>query len=156
VRTRFVKSLVEIGKMDKRVYLITGDVGGAMFNSFREACPGRHIEFGIAEQTMVGFAAGMAMEGLRPIVYTITPFLLERAFEQIKLDVDTQNVPVGLVGYSGYPTYGPSHTELDADGMAKMFRNIQIGLPASEYDVEMFFDRVKLDEPWLLCLKRLS
>ena len=69
---------------------------------------------GICEQSIISVASGMALEGLQPWVYTITPFLIERPFEQIKLDIDHQNVNVNLVGYADYPTLGPTHTELNA------------------------------------------
>ena len=67
---------------------------------------------GICEQSLIGVASGMALEGLKPWVYTITPFLIERPFEQIKLDIDQQKANVNLVGFADYPTLGPTHSEL--------------------------------------------
>jgi transketolase len=71
----------------------------------------------------------MALEGLKPWVYTITPFLIERPFEQVKLDIDQQNVNVKLVGFSDYPTLGPTHTELNGKKLMQMFNNITSFFP---------------------------
>ena len=71
----------------------------------------------------------MALEGLKPWVYTITPFLIERPFEQIKLDIDQQNVDVKLVGFSDYPTLGPTHTELNGKKLLQFFKNITSYFP---------------------------
>ena len=67
----------------------------------------RFINMGICEQSMIGVSSGMALEGLKPWVYTITPFLIERPFEQVKLDIDRQMANVKLVGFADYPTLGP-------------------------------------------------
>ena len=64
--------------------------------------PKRFFNMGICEQSIIGLSAGMALEGLKPWVYTITP-LIERPFEQVKLDINQQNVNVKLVGYADYP-----------------------------------------------------
>ena len=66
----------------------------------------------------------MALEGLKPWVYTITPFLIERPFEQVKLDIDQQNSNVKLVGFADYPTLGPTHSEIDGKALMKLFNNI--------------------------------
>ena len=71
----------------------------------------------------------MALEGLKPWVYTITPFLIERPFEQVKLDIDQQNVDVKLVGFSDYPTLGPTHTELNGKKLMQLFNNITSYFP---------------------------
>jgi len=154
MRYEFARVLTSLAEKDPLIYLLTGDVGGALFDDFRAKCPGRHIEIGVAEQSMIGIAAGMAMAGLHPIVYTITPFLIERAFEQIKLDVHCQKVPVGLVGYSGYPTYGPSHIELDAPKLMSMFSNIQVFYPYKNGDVERMLSELNFNRPWFLSLKK--
>ena len=79
---------------------------------------------GICEQSLISTAAGMALEGLKPWVYTITPFLIERPFEQIKLDIDQQKANVNLVGFADYPNLGPSHQEINAKKSMKLFKNI--------------------------------
>ena len=84
---------------------------------------------GICEQSIISVASGMALEGLQPWVYTITPLLIERPFEQVKLDIDQQNVNVKLVGFADYPTLGPTHTELNSIKMMQLFKNITSYFP---------------------------
>ena len=71
----------------------------------------------------------MALDGLKPWVYTITPFLIERPFEQIKLDIDQQKANVKLVGFADYPKLGPTHAELDAKKSMSLFKNIKSYFP---------------------------
>ena len=78
----------------------------------------------------------MALEGLKPWVYTITPFLIERPFEQIKLDIDQQKVNVNLVGFADYPTLGPSHAELNGKELMKLFKNIKSFFPNNSDETE--------------------
>ena len=79
---------------------------------------------GICEQSIVGVAAGMALSGMKPYVYSITPFILERPFEQIELDVDQQNTNVKIVGYGDYPDEGPTHQTLNDRKLSELFVNI--------------------------------
>lgn len=116
MRKEFGKIIVELAEKDEKIYLLTGDIGYGVFDEFRRRFPDRFINMGIREQAMISFASGMALEGLKPYVYTITPFLIERPFEQIKLDIVMQNVNVKLIGYADYPTMGPTHTEIDPRG----------------------------------------
>ena len=102
------EAILEIAKKDKNMIIINGDVEQEI-SEFKIKYPKRIYNFGLCEQSMIGMAAGMAINGLRPVVYSITPFLLERPFEQIKVDIDEQNLPVLLVGYSDYPSHGPTH-----------------------------------------------
>src|SRR6266446_5134020 len=108
MRWTFQLSFYDIMQRDERIILLWGDVGASLFVKHRSDFPKRVVNIGICEQSTVSMAAGMAMEGLRPVVYTIMPFLIERAFEQIKIDVDQQNLPVGLVGHSNGER-GPTH-----------------------------------------------
>ena len=80
----------------------------------------------------------MSLEGLKPWVYTITPFLIERPFEQIKLDIDQQNVNVKLVGFADYPNFGPSHTELNAEKLMSLFKNIKSYFPKDSDETEKY------------------
>ena len=129
MRRSFGKIITELADRDEKIYVIVGDIGYRVFDEFRQKHPDRFINMGICEQSMIGVSAGMALEGLNPWVYTITPFLIERPFEQLKLDIDQQNVNVKLVGYSDYPTLGPTHTELNGKKLMQLFKNITSYFP---------------------------
>ena len=129
MRRSFGKIITELADRDEKIYVIVGDIGYRVFDEFRQKHPDRFINIGICEQSMIGVSAGMALEGLNPWVYTITPFLIERPFEQVKLDIDQQNVNVKLVGYSDYPTLGPTHTELNGKKLVQLFKNITSYFP---------------------------
>ena len=129
MRRSFGKIITELADRDEKIYVIVGDIGYRVFDEFREKHPDRFINMGICEQSMIGVSAGMALEGLKPWVYTITPFLIERPFEQVKLDIDQQNVNVKLVGFSDYPTLGPTHTELNGKKLMHLFNNITSYFP---------------------------
>jgi transketolase len=98
---------------DPTIYLLVCDIGFGVFDTVKDRFPDRVINLGIAEQAAIGVAAGMAMEGLKPIVYTITPFLLERPFEAIKLNICQQKQNVKLISYGDYPDLGPTHITSD-------------------------------------------
>lgn len=138
MRREFGKIITEFAAKDERVYLLSGDIGYAIFDDFREKFPKRFINLGICEQSIVSVASGLALEGLKPYVYTITPFLIERAFEQIKLDIDQQNVDVKLIGYADYPTQGPTHAEIDAPWLMSRFKNIVSYFPKNSQEARDF------------------
>ena len=114
MRRKFGSIIKELADKDPKIVLIVGDIGYGIFDEFRKKHPKRFFNLGICEQSIIGTASGMALEGLKPWVYTITPFLIERPFEQVKLDIDQQNANVKLVGFADYPTLGPTHSELNA------------------------------------------
>ena len=103
---------------------------------------------------MKSFSSGLALEGLKPWVYTITPFLIERPFEQIKLDIDQQNVNVNLVGFADYPTLGPSHTELNGKKLMKLFKNIKPFFPKNSDETKSaIYQSYKKYGPTFISLK---
>ena len=136
MRNRFGKIISKLADENDKIVILVGDIGYRVFDDFRDKYPERFINMGICEQSMIGAASGMALEGLQPWVYTITPFLIERPFEQIKLDIDHQNVNVNLVGYSDYPTLGPTHTELNAKKTMELFNNIESFYPSDADETE--------------------
>ena len=138
MRRTFGKVITELADKDEKIYVLVGDIGYQVFDEFREKHSDRFINMGICEQSMIGVSAGMALEGLKPWVYTITPFLIERPFEQIKLDIDQQNVNVKLVGFSDYPNLGPTHTELDGGKMMQLFKNISSYFPKNGDETSQF------------------
>ena len=154
MRRRFGKIITELADKDDKIFVLAGDIGYRVFDDFREKHPDRFINIGICEQSMIGVSAGMALEGLKPWVYTITPFLIERPFEQLKLDIDQQNVNVKLVGFSDYPTLGPTHTELDGKRLIQLFKNITSFFPSNGDETQaMIFDAYEKTGPAFISLK---
>lgn len=140
MRKIFGKLITELAAKDDLLYLVVADIGHGIFDDFREKFPERFINVGICEQSAISFASGLAIEGLRPWVYTITPFLIERPFEQIKLDIDQQNVKVNLIGYADYPTLGPTHAEIDARKLMSFFKNIKSFFPRNPEETEYYLN----------------
>ncbi len=138
MRRKFGKIINELAKKDKKIVLLVGDIGYGIFDDFRKNHKEKFFNLGICEQSIIGTAAGMALEGLKPWVYTITPFLIERPFEQIKLDIDQQKVNVNLVGFADYPTLGPTHSELNAKKLMNLFKNIDSYFPKNSMETEKF------------------
>jgi len=97
-RREIINYIVPNFRKDKRYYLLVGDMGFAVINKLRDKFPSRIINCGMMEQGMVGIAAGMAMSGLKPVVYTIVNFLVFRALEQVRNDVVLQNLDVKFIG----------------------------------------------------------
>ena len=154
MRRRFGKVITELADRDENIIVLVGDIGYRVFDEFREKYPDRFINLGICEQSMIGVSAGMALEGLKPWVYTITPFLIERPFEQVKLDIDQQNVDVKLVGFADYSTLGPTHRELDGEKLMQLFTNITPFFPKDGVETEcMVYDAYEKNGPAFISLK---
>ena len=154
MRRTFGKIISELADMDEKIYVLVGDIGFRVFDEFRDKHPNRFINMGICEQSMIGVSAGMALEGLKPWVYTITPFLIERPFEQIKLDIDQQNVNVKLVGFADYPALGPTHTELNGKKLMQLFKNITSYFPKNGEETEkMTYQAYEREGPVFISLK---
>ena len=155
MRKEFGKLIVELAEKDDKVILIAGDIGYQIFDEFREKFPDRFINLGVCEQSMISLASGMALEGLKPYVYTITPFLIERPFEQIKLDINEQNVNVKLVGYADYPQHGPTHTELNAEKLMSLFNNIKSYFPKNSEETRKYvLEEHEREGPAFISLKK--
>ena len=154
MRRRFGKVVAELADRDENIVVLVGDIGYRVFDEFRDKHPDRFINLGICEQSMIGVSAGMALEGLKPWVYTITPFLIERPFEQVKLDIDQQNVNVKLVGYADYATLGPTHGELNGDKLMQLFSNITSFFPKDGNETQsMMYEAYAKNGPAFISLK---
>lgn len=97
MRDRFASITSKLLDEDPRVALVLADIGGAGFVRARRRHPDRIINVGIREQLMISVAGGLALSGLRPIAHSYTPFLVERPFEQVKLDLAHQGAGAVLV-----------------------------------------------------------
>ena len=101
MRDAFFAALTEAAERDERVWALTGDLGIGLFDEFQRVAPGRYLNVGIAEQALVGVAAGLSYAGMRPVAYSIAPFLTARAHEQVRVDVAISRANVTLVGVGG-------------------------------------------------------
>jgi transketolase len=148
------ETIVELAKKDERIILLTPDVEQEVAE-FKLRFPRRFFNLGLTEQATLAIAGGMASQGLRPVVYSITPFLLERGFEFIKLDIDFNNLPVMLVGYSDYPTHGPTHSCLDAEKMVSLFTNLVGYFPETNETVrQVMYYALASNQPSFIFLKK--
>jgi transketolase len=130
MRKKFISELIKIAKKDKKVILLTGDLGFNFIEPFAKLYPDRFINCGVIEQSMVGIACGLADMGMKPYVYSASTFLIFRALEQVRNDVCYENRNVKLVGFAGknYNFLGHSHLPQNDEDikMLKMFPNIKI------------------------------
>ena len=150
----------ELGKMmkDGNTFLLSGDLGFSVFEDIKEKHADRYINMGVAEQNMLGVAAGMALAGKNVFVYSIIPFLLYRPFEQLRNDICYQNLPVRLVGVGAgfsYSDAGFTHHSIEDYGILKSLPNISILSPADPKEVSSLMQQVsKVEGPVYLRLSR--
>lgn len=137
MRNKLCAGLVELAA-DPDFVFMTGDLGYKALEPLREVLGSRFINAGVAEQNMVGVAAGLARSGLKPWVYSIAPFVYARPFEQIRNDACLHNLPVKLVGNGGgygYGVMGSSHHALEDYGVLLTLQNMRVFVPAFASDI---------------------
>lgn len=142
MRPTFSRLLARAAEADERVLLLTGDHGYALFDEFRRTCPDRFINCGVAEQNMVGTAAGLAKAGFRPLVYGLSAFVPMRVLEQIKMDICYESLPVVLIGDGAgvvYSTLGASHQCAEDVAALRAIPHIDIHSPADRFELEYCF-----------------
>jgi transketolase len=140
MRNAFADEVTKLGGEDPRVMLLSGDIGNKLFDKFKDVAPGRFLNCGIAEANMMGMAAGLAMNGLRPIVYTITPFTTTRCFEQIRVDVCYHNAPVIIVGTGSglsYADLGPTHHSCEDLAILRTLPGMTVVAPADSTELRL-------------------
>jgi transketolase len=138
MRKEFMDELINRATVDERVMLIVGDLGYSVVEPFAERFPDRFINAGVAEQNMMGLAAGMASEGYHVFVYSIGIFPTFRCAEQIRNDVDYQQLPVTVVtmgGGLGYGNLGYSHHAVQDYGLMRLMPNMLIASPGDPMEV---------------------
>lgn len=133
-RQAFAEELAALAQSDSRIVAVCNDsVGSSNLGAFRKAFPDRLINVGIAEQNMVGVAAGLANAGLRPFVCAAAPFLTGRALEQIKADVVYSDFPIVLCGMSpgvAYGELGPTHHSIEDLAWTRAIGDLAVIVPA--------------------------
>lgn len=143
MRDAFSAALVQAARADARILLLTGDHGYALFDGIRQACPDRFLNAGVAEQNMVGVAAGLAKGGFRPVVYGLSAFVPVRVLEQIKIDVCYENLPVLFVGDGAgfvYSHLGTSHQSTEDVAALRAVPGMTILSPADAAELTACFE----------------
>lgn len=138
MRAAFSDALVRLAKANPNVLLLTGDHGYALFDDFRRECPAQYINAGIAEQNMVGMAAGLARTGFRPYVYGLSAFIPVRVVEQIKLDIAHDKLPVVLIGDGAgfvYSHLGTSHQSTEDIACTRAIPDLSVYSPADRFEM---------------------
>jgi len=134
MRNAFGDALMELGKVNDRVVVLDGDVGCSTQSSrFKKHFPERFYEIGIAEQNMMGIAAGMATTGLIPFVSTFAVFASRRACDQVSISIAYTKLNVKINGgYGGVPTgkAGATHQAFEDLAIMRSIPNITVIVPA--------------------------
>ena len=145
MRGYFAGSLYNQMINNDKVVVITADLGYGLFDRVRDDFPARFYNFGAAEQASLGIAVGMAQEGLTPIVYSITPFLLYRGFETLVNYINWESTNVKLIG-SGrsrdYKMDGRSHWADEAPEVLKLLPNIHTHWPDSKEEIPPILEQI--------------
>jgi transketolase len=151
MRKLFFKYLNKLMEKDNEIIFLTDDLGYSFFEEIRDKFPGRFINCGIAEQSMVGIAAGLALSDKKPYCYSTIPFLVYRALEQIRNDVCYQNLNVKFVGTSISGFVGFTHNlegKENEEDLLKNLPNIKRYYPKTEKDLKDIISKTyKINSP---------
>ena len=138
MRDAFAREMTALAAQRSDVTLLSGDIGNRMFDRFKEVAPERFLNCGIAEANMMSLAAGMALSGLRPVIYTITPFTTTRCLEQIRVGVAYHQAPVVIVGTGSglsYAELGPTHHSLEDLAILRTLPGLNVLAPADSAEL---------------------
>jgi len=133
MRNAFADEILRLAREDSRVAVLSGDIGNRLFDKFKAEFPDRFYNCGVAEANMISMAAGMASCGMRPVCYTITPFVTTRCLEQIKVDVCYHGMPVMIVGTGSglsYSSLGSTHHSFEDMAIMRVLPDMCVLAPA--------------------------
>lgn len=151
MRNAFAREVTRLAQKSSDLVLLSGDIGNRLFDDYKSIPHSNFINCGIAEANMMGVACGLAMSGLKPIVYTITPFTTTRCLEQIRVDACYHNVPVIIVGTGSglsYASLGPTHHSLEDFAIFRAIPNITILAPSDEVELKKCLNEaLKINSP---------
>ena len=145
MRDTVIRTLIELGKEDKDVELITGDLGFGVLKSFWETLPNQFINAGIAEQNMTGVAAGMALEGKKVFTYSIGNFPTLRCLEQIRNDCAYHNANVNVICVGGgyvYGSLGMSHHATEDIAILRALPDVTVICPGDPMEASLAVKKI--------------
>lgn len=139
MRNQFKKTLLDIAEIDQMSCVLIGDISHHLLKEYEEKYPNRFYNLGICEQTLIGLASGMSMNGFRPVVHTIAPFCVERAFEQIKIDLCYQKTEVSIISVGSsfdYAHLGCTHHCYEDVAILRSLPEIQVFVPGNSQEFD--------------------
>lgn len=151
MKSAFPVAIQAVGKLNKKVVVVVGDIGHFAMQGFAKDNPNRYFNLGILEPTLVSVCAGLAKEGLIPIGHTIAPFIAERSLEQIKLDFCYQALGGNLITVGSafdYSTLGCTHHCYTDLGILGSYPNTEVCYPSSPNELIALFEQ-KYNSPYL-------
>ena len=143
MRNIFIKKLITRARKNKKVFLLTGDLGYNCFENFKKEFPNRFINVGVAENNMMGIGTGLALSGKEVYIYSIIPFLIYKTFEHIRNYIAAENLNIKLIGAGGSYSYGNlgiSHNPIEDIAIMKTLPNIKIFNPGTKIEAEQSID----------------
>ena len=151
MRSLFAREITTLAEINKDIVLLSGDIGNKMFDGFKEIAKDRFFNCGIAEANMMSMASGMALTGLRPYIYTITPFTTTRCLEQIKIGAAYHNSNVVIIGTGSglsYSELGPTHHSLEDIAILRSIPEIRILTPSDPIELKAILrETINIDGP---------
>lgn len=158
MRFTAIKKIYEEALKNKNIYFLTGDLGHFGEKEFVEKIPRQYQNIGIAEQNMIGIAAGLALSGKKVFAYSITPFITLRCLEQIKNDICYQNLDVTLIGVGGgfvYGQYANTHCSIEDIAAMRVLPNMKVVCPANPLEAQQIISQLmKIKGPTYLRIGR--
>jgi transketolase len=140
MRTAFVNTFIELVESGYDVHLLTADLGFRIFDPIRDKYPDRFTNVGVAEANMIGVAAGMAMRGVRVFCYSIAPFMIFRALDQIRADLCHMSLPVVLVAAGSglcYAWEGMTHHAIEDIAIARALPGLTVLAPGDPLECQV-------------------
>ena len=144
MRKQFIKTVTNLFKKDKKIVTLLGDIGVFGFRDLFKSYPKRIYNVGILEQSMISMAAGLSNEGMKPIVHTIAPFIVSRAFEQLKIDFGYNKLNGNFVSIGAsydYASLGCTHHCPEDINLMYNIPNMQIVVPGSSEEFDTLFNQ---------------
>ena len=145
LRENFADLMLELGKKNKNLCVMVGDISHGILQPFAKEFPERYYNIGICEPSMINLGAGMSKVGLIPVMHTIAPFIAERSYEQIKLDYGYQKLGGNFVTIGSafdYSKLGCSHHCYTDISILSHFKNCNIFMPGSKNELYKLFKTV--------------
>jgi len=130
---------------DEDVMLLTADMGAFSLNKFKKDFPSQYINVGIAEQFMIDFAAGLSLSGKKVFVYALIPFITQRCYEQIMVNLCNMNLPITVIGIGPGFTYGidgPTHHSIQDIAIMRALPNMSIFSPSNPKTIKKVMERI--------------